>query len=863
MSSNLYLRVYEPHDSREAPKRKPSNLPSRVVVFDTETETDIKQNFRVGRYDLYINWKHVQGEFFYPEDLPTFRKFLESESRKPNSAIVGFNLPFDIARVASRYSAARGSMSGGFSFQMTEESRQRVLTKHLGPHKTLIKWNGKPQPRGVWIDVSMLGAALLRPCSLAEMAKRLDTEHRKLETEHGGDIDEHYLEYLRHDVMVTWECYEKLAYLWESYGLQFTPIHRIYSEASIGKAALKQIGIKPFHSLNPDFPPKILGAAMESFYGGRSEVHIRKEPRRIVHVDFLSMYPTVCALMELWKFTTAKEVRYVQSESATREIEKLLSTVQLSDVLQAKFWRQLHTIVQILPNDDLLPARSNYSTNGSPSIGLNFLRTTVPIWYTLADCIVSKLLTGKVPKILDAITVTPYGKQTGLQTWNVMGKPEYEVEPYHTDFYKRLIELRATTSGYVREALKYVANSTCYGIYAELNAIPNDEARHPYLTGNGEQILSCRRPAEEPGTYHNPLLATFITGAARLMLATLERQVKDANLDWCFCDTDSLCIAIDSDSDIPRVQEIVQSYESVSPYPTLKHVLKVEHGIDTETYAYCVSAKRYALFTKQDSKVSIVKASAHGLGHLRAPYGDIHTKEGAAEWILSVWQELLSQNLTKSHKPSESLKLSVPAMSQFTVTSPILLRYGMQPYSFASLFRTNHSSHMSAQTVVAPFATTPIDAAKYGCSTVNGQPVPVRFLQTYSDAIREYFNHAESKFKNGNKNGILERRHVEIAPDAIVYIGKEGADIEERSVGLKDGSKPYGTTGKKKMPEVTYSRLEKATVEQLEQAIEIYGIVEVARRIGIDKHSCRRAIENEGRTRKKKQIEEGLKGMIC
>ncbi len=862
MGANMYLRVYEPHETRKAPQRKHIELPSRVVVFDTETETDIKQDFRVGRYDLYIRGKHVQGEFFYPEDLPTFRAFLESESRKPNSAIVGFNLPFDIARVASRYSAARGNMSGGFSFQMTEDSRQRVLTKHLGPHKTLIKWNGKPQPKGVWIDVSMLGAALLRPCSLAEMAQRLGTEHRKLEAEHGGEIDAQYLEYLRHDVLVTWECYEKLMYLWHSYGLEFTPIHRVYSEASIGKAALKQIGISPFHTLNPEFPQHILGAAMQSFYGGRSEVHIRKEARRIVHVDFLSMYPTVCALMELWKFAIAKEVRYVQSEATKRQTEKLLSTVQMSDVLQAGFWRRLHTLVQILPNEDLLPIRSNYAPNGSPSIGLNYLRTTEPVWYTLADCIVSKLLTGKAPKVLDAIEVLPFGKQTGLQAWNVMGEKEYEVEPYHTDFYKRLIELRATTSGYVREALKYVANSTCYGIYAELNAVPNDEQRHTYLTGSGDAILSCRRPAEEPGTYHNPLLATFITGAARLMLATLERQVLNANLDWCFCDTDSLCIAVANDSDIQRVQEIVKSYETLSPYPTLKHILKVEHGIDTETYAYCISAKRYALFTKQGDKVSIVKASAHGLGHLRAPYGLYKTKEGAAEWILNVWQELLSQILNPSRKQSDNAKLTVPAMSQFTVTSPILLRYGMQPYSFASLFRTNHSSHMSVQTVVAPFATTPIDAAKYGCSTVNGQPVPVRFLQTYSDAIREYFNHAESKFLNGDKTGVMQRRHVEIAKDAIVYIGKEGADIEERSVGLKDTSKPYGTTGKKKMPDVTYQRLEKATVDKLEQAIDIYGIVEVARRIGIDKHSCKRAIENGGRTRKKKQIEEGLKGMV-
>jgi hypothetical protein len=48
---------------------------------------------------------------------------------------------------------------------------------------------------------------------------------------------------------------------------------------------------------------------------------------------------------------------------------------------------------------------------------------------------------------------------------------------------------------------------------------------------------------ETPGRYFHPLLATLITGAARLMLAMTERLVIDAGLDWAFCDTDSMAIA--------------------------------------------------------------------------------------------------------------------------------------------------------------------------------------------------------------------------------------------------------------------------------------------------------------------------------
>jgi hypothetical protein len=41
----------------------------------------------------------------------------------------------------------------------------------------------------------------------------------------------------------------------------------------------------------------------------------------------------------------------------------------------------------------------------------------------------------------------------------------------------------------------------------------------------------------------HPLLATLITGAARLMLAISETVTEKAGLTWAFCDTDSMAIA--------------------------------------------------------------------------------------------------------------------------------------------------------------------------------------------------------------------------------------------------------------------------------------------------------------------------------
>ncbi len=96
--------------------------------------------------------------------------------------------------------------------------------------------------------------------SLKTLADHLSTLHRKLETdEHGAELTPEYLKYAVNDVQVTWECFEKLNERYEEYHLTQTPVSRIYSEAGIGKAYLKEMGIKPWRELQPDFPPQYLG----------------------------------------------------------------------------------------------------------------------------------------------------------------------------------------------------------------------------------------------------------------------------------------------------------------------------------------------------------------------------------------------------------------------------------------------------------------------------------------------------------------------------------------------------------------------------------------------------------------------------
>jgi hypothetical protein len=68
--------------------------------------------------------------------------------------------------------------------------------------------------------------------------------------------------------------------------------------------------------------------------------------------------------------------------------------------------------------------------------------------------------------------------------------------------------------------------------------------------GRSEILRFKSKEFEKPGAYFHPLLATLITGAARLMLALAEHQVVERGLDWVFCDTDSIAIA--NSRDLPQ-----------------------------------------------------------------------------------------------------------------------------------------------------------------------------------------------------------------------------------------------------------------------------------------------------------------------
>ncbi len=91
---------------------------------------------------------------------------------------------------------------------------------------------------------------------------------------------------------------------------------------------------------------------------------------------------------------------------------------------------------------------------------------------------------------------------------------------------------------------------------------------------------------ERPGAFANPILASLITGGARLILAMLEREVNDRGGAFSFCDTDSLAINCgerrpDGVPCLPEseIDAIIARFDALSPYDPdiVPHLLKIEY----------------------------------------------------------------------------------------------------------------------------------------------------------------------------------------------------------------------------------------------------------------------------------------------
>jgi copper chaperone CopZ len=192
----------------------------------------------------------------------------------------------------------------------------------------------------------------------------------------------------------------------------------------------------------------------------------------------------------------------------------------------------------------------------------------------------------------------------------------------------------------------------------------------------------------------------------------------------------------------------------------------------------------------------IRKASAHGLGHLIAPYGSEEappnipppavplSEIGVDRWQYDLWFQIIRAVLD-GHPEQVDLTyhpaLQLPAMSRYAVTTPALERWfkkhnairsyadRVKPFNFMCGFQASPLAATGEETFVtddgsksprktkqpplrpiAPYSPTSKEASTHVFDRETGKPIPSDQLKIYAQALAQYHLRPEAKFENGD-----------------------------------------------------------------------------------------------------------------
>jgi hypothetical protein len=606
------------------------------------------------------------------------RYFYALQKKRDTYMVMGHNLPFDLSRLATDWTEARKTMSGGFTLKLCNCAYQQekhcpnhpnIRIKHIGFAKHFIDRrpvgkNNKTQFFPVhFLDTMTLSASLLdKPYGLDSLGKTLlpDKPDRKGKKrvsklrkrsrpegiQAGSNLTIQDIIYGVQDVYSTYACYRELRKLYLMHDVE-TPIWNLYSSASVGKAHLKMFGVKPFLEAHPDFPPDVIGYSMIAYYGARNEIEVRLQPVEIMYFDFLSQYTTANALMKLQDILLAESVTV---EDNTLEVQELLQQPTeelLHKLAEPDFWPMLRCLIKIRPDMDRLPFRGTYGSEGT-NVAVPYVKNETTLWYTLADVIASKLLTNKTPIIERSLCIVPSDRQYPTHKRKLFG---HEIDLTQQDLFTELINVRndikkqlkstnlseqeQTLLDSQQKALKLIASATSYGIMVQVDQDDDTKELHPvlYYDIHGQALQANVTRVEHPGKYFAGPIGTFIPAAGRLMLAIAERLGRDRGLAYAMMDTDSIApVRPDSmarDDFRRRALEVAHYFDTLSPYKEARVILEVkdgnfdDHGQIVPLFFIGVSTKRYVMWQEDEHEnIRMVKFSSHGLGGMYEPYAN-------------------------------------------------------------------------------------------------------------------------------------------------------------------------------------------------------------------------------------------------
>jgi hypothetical protein len=874
-TKDLYLRVHTRVAGSELDfddgNGNPRKWATRALFVDCETALGIGQRFTFGFYRrcalLDGTYQCIEEGIIYADDLGTYlgeqavellhdfanntvpdtirgrfakmrihsqtdflRKVFFPTLLRDKGVAVGANLAFDLATLCKDYTEMRLENYGFSCIAVMDDlgenpvyprirfvpknSRTAFIDLAGGGTKINKKFRFKNVGRGRFLDVLTLAFSLRNQAYGLESACHEWKVPGKLDHKPTGKVSLDEIRYCREDVRATVDLLNAQKAEYDTFPISLPP-EQALSSASIAKAFHDSLGVRKPADKFRDLPEEVHGVAMESYYGGRAEVRIRGVELPVVMVDYTSNYPSSATLLQTWNLLTAQKIRVVDFTSAAKKI--LAALVARPDaVLDRNFWKRLDFIALAAPDGHVVPIRTTYNEidGENTNIGLNPLFAAKhPIWLTGPDLAAAVLLSGWVPKVLKAKRLVPIDKQSGL--WPVQVGNRL-IDPSRESPYVAWVEQKEVSKGAVKQFIKCLLNSGVYGLAVELNRARYGNCQKTIQIHSGEKTCAIvDNKAEIPGKWYFPWVGSLITGGGRLLLATLEKEVKDRGGEFLMTDTDSMAVISTREGGLvpcpggrykmpdgreairalswTEVVEIIKKIQRLSPYDpeVVPQFLKVDkvnlnkQGEQHQIYGIAYSAKRYCLRTEKE----IIKPSEHGLGPYFGPAykdqerfyspSDCAKDDKYPRWIVELWEVILGMR-TKLPKWA-----GYYSMRKYAVTSPNVLQKLRQldpasarPYSFC----ISPILSFGKDTKVAPFNDRPDEWDQLEYISINtGQKSSLASVSEGDEMITGEREETPQSDKPYKLKFLIEEypksiEHKSLAPD--------GSPCKEHTVGL-------------------------------------------------------------------------------
>src|SRR2546422_1500833 len=212
----------QPELDEKIPEKVKIPIFNRIIVIDTESTKDLYQNLKFGYFEIYQYDKIEHRGIFYDPitvkskelailekysnekkiqlyTIEEFRKIFLHEVYDLETLCIGFNLPFDLTRIAIKSTNTRRRKKDAFSLELAETRRYpRLHITHASNTLSFIEWGSlkdKGQKfKGNFVDLRTLCHALTdEKHSLESACDAFNTEYKKYKAKKHGIVDSKYI----------------------------------------------------------------------------------------------------------------------------------------------------------------------------------------------------------------------------------------------------------------------------------------------------------------------------------------------------------------------------------------------------------------------------------------------------------------------------------------------------------------------------------------------------------------------------------------------------------------------------------------------------------------------------------------------